>query len=144
MAGVANIFAAVATQGETLNGRLQAVAIAVTTLLFLIVFEMVRRRRLMERYSLLWMFAALVLLLLAVFTSLLAEISRAVGIATPSNALFAAAIAFMFMLLLHFSATISRLTDQSKILAQRLAVTEQRVRQLEAERIGDEPPAGPH
>lgn len=143
MSGMTNIIAA-AAQRETLNGRLQAVAIAVTAILFLIVFEMVRRRRLMERYSLLWMFAALVLLLLAVFTGLLTEISQVVGIATPSNALFATAIAFMIMLLLHFSATISQLTDQSKILAQRLAVTEQRVRQLEAERPGDEPPAGPN
>lgn len=142
MDGGVSIIAA-AAQGETLNGRLQAVAIAVTATLLLIVFEMVRRRRLMERYSLLWMFAALVLLLLAVFTNLLAEISQAVGIATPSNALFAAAIAFMFMLLLHFSATISRLTDQSKILAQRLAVTEQRVRRLESAPQGEEPPAGP-
>lgn len=143
MAGGVNIVAAAAAQGETLNGRLQAVAIAVTAILLLIVFEMVRRRRLMERYSLLWMFAAFVLLLLAVFTGLLAEIAQAVGIATPSNALFAAAIAFMFMLLLHFSATISRLTDQSKILAQRLAVTEQRVRRLESPSPGEEPPAGP-
>lgn len=143
MGGGVNIIAAAVAQGETLNGRLQAVAIAVTAILLLIVFEMVRQRRLMERYSLLWMFAAFVLLLLAVFTGLLAEIAQAVGIATPSNALFAAAIAFMFMLLLHFSATISRLTDQSKILAQRLAVTEQRLRRLESRAPGEEPPADP-
>ncbi len=104
------------------------VAIAVTTLLFVVVFEMVRRRHLMERYSLLWLFASIVLLMLAIFTGLLAALSDAVGIATPSNALFAAAIGFMILLLLHFSATISRLTDQTKILAQRLAIAEEKLR----------------
>lgn len=111
----------------SLNGRLQLVAIALTLLLFVLVFEMVRRRKLMERYSLLWLFASMVLLALAVFTDLLAEISELVGIATPSNALFAAGIGFMVVLLLHFSATISRLTDETKILAQRLALAEERL-----------------
>ncbi|MBI4896785.1 MAG: DUF2304 domain-containing protein [Actinobacteria bacterium] len=113
--------------GVGLNGRLQLVAILVTTLLFAVVFEMVRRRHLMERYSLLWLFASAALLLLAVFTGLLTALSDAVGIATPSNALFAAAIGFMILLLLHFSATISRLTDQTKILAQRLAIAEEKL-----------------
>lgn len=126
----------------SLNGRLQLVAIALTALLFLFVFEMVRRRKLMERYSLLWLFASLVLLALAVFTDLLAEISQLVGIATPSNALFAAGIGFMVVLLLHFSATISRLTDESKMLAQRLALTEERLRRAEKSSAG-EPPRKP-
>lgn len=116
----------------SLNGRLQLVAIALTALLFLFVFEMVRRRKLMERYSLLWLFASLVLLALAVFTDLLAKISELVGIATPSNALFAAGIGFMVVLLLHFSATISRLTDESKVLAQRLALAEERLSRAES------------
>lgn len=122
------LLAAVAQNSDgSLNGRLQLVAIALTLLLFVLVFEMVRRRKLMERYSLLWLFASLVLLALAVFTGLLAEISELVGIATPSNALFAAGIGFMVVLLLHFSATISRLTDETKILAQRLALAEERL-----------------
>lgn len=116
----------------SLNGRLQLVAIALTALLFLFVFEMVRRRKLMERYSLLWLFASLVLLALAVFTDLLAKLSELVGIATPSNALFAAGIGFMVVLLLHFSATISRLTDESKVLAQRLALAEERLSRAES------------
>lgn len=116
----------------SLNGRLQLVAIALTALLFLFVFEMVRRRKLMERYSLLWLFASLVLLALAIFTDLLAKISELVGIATPSNALFAAGIGFMVVLLLHFSATISRLTDESKVLAQRLALAEERLSRAES------------
>ncbi|MEA2272038.1 MAG: hypothetical protein QOI98_746, partial [Solirubrobacteraceae bacterium] len=50
-----------------------------------------------------------------------------VGIAYPPNALFFVAFAFVLLLLLHFSVAVSRLTDQTKVLAQRLALLEERV-----------------
>lgn len=121
-----------------LNSRLQLLAIVLTAGLLLLVFELVRQRRLMERYSLLWMLAAVVLLLLAIFSGLLARLSDAVGIATPSNALFAVALGFMLVMLLHFSATISRMTDEIKILAQKLASTEERLRRVEGSGSGGE------
>ena len=77
--------------------------------------------------------AALALLVLAAWTQLLTTISRAVGIATPSNAFFVIAFAFLLLLLLHFSAAVSRLADETRILAQRLALLEERQR-----REGDE------
>ncbi|MGK2877379.1 MAG: DUF2304 domain-containing protein [Solirubrobacterales bacterium] len=116
---------------EGLSSRLQAVAIIVTVLLLVFVFELVRRRKLQERYSLLWLAAAIVLLLLAVFSDLLSELSSAIGVSTPSNALFAVAIGFLVLLVLHFSTTISRLTDESKVLAQRVAIAEERLHQLD-------------
>ncbi|MBK5230041.1 MAG: DUF2304 domain-containing protein [Thermoleophilia bacterium] len=121
-----------------LSGRLQLAAIATTVILLAIVFELVRQRRLMERYSLLWLFAAFVLLLLAIFSGLLSDLSRLIGIATPSNALFGVAIGFATLMLLHFSVTISRITDQNKVLAQKLAATEERLRRVE----GDYPVPG--
>jgi hypothetical protein len=119
-----------AAQG--LTSRLQIVSIVVTLALLFVVLELIRRRKLMERYSLLWLATALILLAMAVFTPLLGAISNAVGIATPSNALFAAAVAFLALLVLHFSTTISRLTDESKVLAQRLALAEERLQRVEA------------
>jgi uncharacterized protein DUF2304 len=53
------------------------------------------------------------------------------GILAAPNALFFVAVAFMLLLLLHFSAAMSRLSDQSKVIAQRHAILEQRVRELE-------------
>lgn len=116
-----------------LSSRLQIVAIIVTLALLIFVFELVRRRKLMERYSLLWLLAALVLLVLAVFSDLLSTVSTAIGIATPSNALFAVAIGFLVLLVLHFSTTISRLTDESKVLAQRLALAEERLHRIDGQ-----------
>lgn len=114
-----------------MDSRVQLVSIVGSAALLLVVLEMVRRRRLMERYSLIWLSAALVLLFLAIFRGLLEDLARAIGVASPPNALFLVAFAFITLVLLHFSVTISRLSDQTKVLAQKLAATEERLRRAE-------------
>jgi hypothetical protein len=120
--------------------RLQILSVIVSGGLFLFVFELVRRKRLLERYALLWMFAAAVLLGLSVWGDLLNSLSSAVGVQYGPAALFAVALGFVVVLMLHFSLVISRLTDQNKILAQRVALLERRVESLGAEQ-GDAAPA---
>jgi hypothetical protein len=116
-----------------MSAHLQIVAILGTLGLLVLVLELVRRRRLLERYALVWLGSALVLLALGVWKGLLTSVSNAIGIAVPSNALFAIAFGFVLLLLLHFSIAVSRLTDQTKVLAQRLALIEQRQRDHERE-----------
>jgi hypothetical protein len=114
-------------------GRIQLVAILAAVGMLFVVLELVRRRRLMERYALLWLLAAVVLLGLAAWRGGLQVISRALGIAYPPNALFFVALAFILLLLLHFSSAVSRLSDQTKVLAQRAALLEERLRRVETE-----------
>jgi hypothetical protein len=114
-----------------MDPRLQIVAIVGAVSLLLLVLELVRRRALMERYALLWLFCSVVVLMLAVWQDALDTLARAMGIAAAPNALFFVAVGFILLLLLHFSAAMSRLTDQSKVLAQRQALLEQRLHELE-------------
>jgi hypothetical protein len=107
--------------------KIQIVAIVVTSGLFAVVFELVRRRRLMERYALLWLLASAVLLVLSVWRDLLETIASAVGIFYAPSALFVIAFGFVLVLLLHFSLVISRLADQTKVLAQRVGLLQQQV-----------------
>jgi hypothetical protein len=104
-------------------------AIAVTFALLLLVLELVRRKRLSERYAILWLVAATTLFILAVWKGLLTSLSHDVGIYYPPSALFAVAIGLILMILLHFSLAVSRLSDQNKILAQRLGLLQQEVRE---------------
>lgn len=112
--------------------RIQIISVVLSGLLLLGLLELVRRRRLLERYALLWLFSALVLLALAVWRDGLEEIAEVLGIASPTNALFFVAFAFVLVLLLHFSISVSKLADQSKVLAQRVALLQERLRQAEA------------
>jgi hypothetical protein len=108
----------------------------------LVVLELVRRRRLLERYALLWLLSAIVLLTLAVWQGLLADLARAIGVIYPPNALFLIAFGFVLILLLHFSVAVSRLADQSKVLAQRVALLEERGRRADADGPGRDEVAG--
>lgn len=114
-----------------MENRVQIVAIVGAVGLLLVVLELVRRRRLMERYALLWLFSAIVILSLSLWQNALEVIARQMGIISPPNALFFVAVGFILLLLLHFSAAMSRLTDQTKVLAQRHAILEQRLEELE-------------
>jgi len=113
------------------DARIQIFSIVATGGLFALIFELVRRRRLMERYALLWLFSTAVLLALAVWRGLLTKLSSAVGIYYPPSALFAIAFGFVLVMLLHFSLAISRLSDQNKVLAQRLGALQRRIDELE-------------
>ena len=72
--------------------------------------------------------------MLAVWEPLLGHIASALGIAVPSNALFLLALLFLFGLSLHFSILVSRLTDQSKMLAQQLALLDHDLRKERQDR----------
>ncbi len=118
--------------------RVQVVAIALATGLLLVLLLLVRRRRLLERYAILWLLSALALLVLASWTGLLEALADVVGIAYAPSALFVFAFSFVLVLLLHFSVAVSRLADQNKVLAQRLALLEERQRRSEAESRGED------
>jgi hypothetical protein len=114
-----------------MESRIQLIAVLATVAMLLIVLELVRRRRFLERYAVLWLFAAAVLIGLSVWSNLLETLASGVGIKTPVNALFVVAFGFVALLLLHFSLAVSRLHEQSKVLAQRLAMAQQRISVLE-------------
>jgi hypothetical protein len=120
--------------------RIQILAIAASGTLLLIVLEMVRRKAFLERYALLWLLSALVLLALSVWSGMLEWVAELIGIVYPPNALFLIAFGFVLVLLLHFSLAVSKLSDQTKVLAQRLALLEQRQSRVEQERAADASP----
>ena len=122
--------------------RIQIVALAVTAVIFLGVLELVRSRRLLERYAIVWLASTFVLLALAAWKELLETVASAVGVYYAPSALFVIAFGFVLVLLLHFSVAVSRLAEQSKVLAQRLALAEERQRELEA-RVGETPAESP-
>ncbi len=106
---------------DNIDGRVQIVAVIVTALLFLAVLDLVRRRHLAERYALLWMLVAGGLLVLSIWTDLLVWGTKQIGIEVPANGLFIAAFGVAFLLLLNFSVATSRLSEETKILAQEVA-----------------------
>jgi hypothetical protein len=108
--------------------RVSIAATIASILLILVVLELIRSRRLRERYALLWLATGVVLLVLSAWREALDTIARWVGVTGyPPAVLFAVGILFILLVLLHYSTVISKLADQNVILAQRLALLEERL-----------------
>jgi len=106
------------------------VALAVGTGMLFLVIELVRRRKLREEYSWLWLLTACVILLLTLWFDLLKWITHWIGAIVPSSTIFLFAFVFLIFISLHFSVVISKLTDRNKELAQRHALLELEVNEL--------------
>jgi hypothetical protein len=107
--------------------RIEVIVLAIA--ISIAIFELVRRRHLMERYAILWLVAGVTVLVLALWKGLLSTLAHAVGIYYTPSALFAVTFVFVLVMLVHFSMIVSRLSDQNTILAQRLALLQQRLEQ---------------
>ena len=118
--------------------KVSIAATAASLVLLLVVFELVRSRRLRERYALLWILTGVVLVALSAWGGGLNTIAGWLGVrGYPPAVLFAVGLLFVILVLLHYSTVISRLSDQNVILAQRLALLEL---QLNEECARDEAP----
>ena len=112
--------------------RISIAAAVGAALLLLIVLELIRGRRLKERYALLWLVTGLVLLVLAAWRGGLNTIAGWLGVqGYPPAILFAGAIRFVIAVLLHYSTVLSRLTDDNVLLAQEVALLRARLDALE-------------
>ena len=104
--------------------RNRAVALCVSIGLMLLIIELVRRRKLREEYSWLWLLTVSTILLLAVWFNLLRWITFLIGAIIPSSTIFMLAFLFLIFISLHFSVVISKLTNRNIELSQRYALLE--------------------
>jgi hypothetical protein len=119
----------------TLRQQLFALAASLALLVFIV--DMVRRRRLREEYSWLWILTGAAIFLLSIWFALLEWLTRLVGAVVPASTLFVLGILFLVVTNIYFSMKISSLTTQVKNQAQRLAIVDhyvQTMRQRPGER----------
>ena len=108
--------------------RVSLFAAIAAALFLLVIFELIRGRRLQERYALLWLVTGGVILVLAVWRDALRLVAEQLGIAYPPSALFVVGFLFILVVLLHYSTVISALSERNVRLAQDIALVEERLR----------------
>lgn len=99
-------------------------AICLSACFLLLILELVRRRKLQEKYSLLWLFIGISILLLAIFTKILYWFTGLFGIIVPFNGVLFLGFFFVLLINLNFSLVISNLSEQNKKIAQKLSLLE--------------------
>ena len=100
--------------------RVFAILTSIATLAFIV--ELVRRRRLKEEYSWLWITTGVGMVVLASWYGLIERITHLIGAVTVTTTLFLFALLFLLVINVHFSTVISRLTQQVRRLAQEIAI----------------------
>ena len=106
-------------------------------LYFVVLILMLRRKRLSLRYTLLWLFSGVVLLVLSLFPGLLRWVTSLLGFQVQSNALFAILFFFVLLILMSLTSITSKQNEYIKRLVQHTAVLEKRIRDLESEQGRD-------
>lgn len=109
-----------------------------------VVFEMLRRKKLREKYAALWLIVGVGTLVLAAFPSLLTIVAQLVGVQLPSNLLFIISTLLLLGVSLHLSWEISVVEDETRTLAEEVAILRVMVEDMSAH-DGDAPasPASP-
>ena len=115
--------------------RIRIIAILICILLVAYVFELVRRRHLSEEYSMGWLVAGSLMLILSISEGLLVWVSNLVGATLFTSTLFFFGLVFLVTICLHFSIRISALTNQVRTLTQHMGILHSE-KQLLEEQIG--------
>ena len=104
--------------------RQQVVALIISVALLVLIIELVRRRKLREEYSVLWILTAITIFVFAIWYDLLVALTRLIGAVVPTSTLFFFALVFLVLVCLQFSVRISKLDEQVKQIGQAVALRE--------------------
>ena len=104
----------------SVGGRILVAVLTAITLLFLL--RLVRRGHLRGKYALLWLGVGAAMVGFAIYPDVLVPVSDTLGISYEPAIIFLAAIAFLFLVIVHFSSELSRLEDRTRTLAEELAL----------------------
>jgi len=108
----------------------QIFALVVSVLVFVIVIDMVRKRRLREEYSVLWLLTSVLMFVLVFRYEWLVSLTNLIGAGLPTTTLFLFSIIFLMLLSVQFCIMISKLTNQMKNLSQENALMRQEIERL--------------
>jgi hypothetical protein len=98
---------------------------------FLIIFLMLRKKNLNLKYTLLWIFAALIMLIVSIYPSVIYSISKIIGIETPVNTVFVIGGIFSLLLILSITVIVSHFNNRIRKLSQTIALLDYKLRKLE-------------
>jgi hypothetical protein len=100
----------------------QLFSILIGLIVFMVTIDLVRKKRLREEYSLLWLATSFVMMVLILRYDWLLALTALIGAVLPTTTLFLGSILFLILLSVQFSIKISRLSDQVKDLVQENAL----------------------
>ena len=116
-----------------MSRTLQIAMLLAVVVYFFFLFHLLKKKRLNIKYTLLWIFSGILMLILALFPRILDVFAKMIGIYEPTNALFAVIFFCIIIILMSLTAIVSKMNERIKRLAQSVALLEKRLREHEEE-----------
>jgi len=113
-----------------IQNRIQYIAIICSIGLLFFIFELTRRKKIREQYSLLWLFFSIIFVVLSIWRNGLDAFAKLVGIIYAPSALFLILVLAIFLILIQFSIIISRLTEENKKLSQEIGLLKLEINEI--------------
>ena len=114
-----------------LANRIQVFSIIGSLLLFLFILKLVKRKKLKEEYSLLWLAFGTIFIILSIFKPLLEIVASIIGVVYAPAALLLILVISVFFILIQFSIVISRLAEGNKNLTQEVGILKAEIKKLQ-------------
>lgn len=102
--------------------KMQIISLIFSGFILYIIFEMVKKKKIKEEYSILWFIMGLIFLFVSVFPSIIDKLGSLFGIAYAPTLILLLLIAFILAVLIHFSVVLSRLSEKNKDLIQEVGL----------------------
>jgi len=116
-----------------MNLALRAALIFAVVLYFILIFLLLKKKRLSLKYTLLWIFSGIVMLVIVIFPEAFIYLVHSIGIIDYTNGLYSIALFLILIILMSITAIVSKLNEKNKKLIQYCALLEKRIRDLEAQ-----------
>ena len=113
------------------TSKLTILSLVVAVAALVLVFELLRRRRLREKYAVIWVVISVGTVVVAIFPNLLDGVAHLIGIQTPSNLLFFGSLLVLFAVSLQLSREVGLLEEQTRRLAEETGALRLRLDALE-------------
>ena len=113
--------------------RQKIISIVVALVVFIVIVELVRRKKLMEEFSWIWLLAGVIILLIAVWEKIFFLIANLTGIIAPSSIVFFFGIIFLILITLQLAMVLSKSRNDIKSLAQKISLYENELEDTKTE-----------
>ncbi|MBC5786874.1 DUF2304 domain-containing protein [Clostridium facile] len=117
---------------------LQIVLLVLVVIFLLAIIHLLRKGKLSLKYSLIWIFSSIILLIMIIFPQLSIQVSKWIGVEVPSNFIFMLEGIFVLVILISLTLIVSNQTSRLTRLTQAVAILERRIRDLEEKNAGSE------
>jgi hypothetical protein len=114
-----------------------AFAVVLCAIMVIVVFSLLRRRRLREKYAAIWIAVSIGVAALAAFPKLAFWLAEVVRVHTPANLLFALAIAVLLVVCIQLSTEVSALEEETRTIAEELALLRLEVQEMRKAPVSD-------